>query len=87
MNFTHDFAEAAIISNDSDLAEAVRIVTQEEGCPVKVINPHRHSRVSRELCAVSSSQMDSINTSVLRACQFPSTMKDSVGLFSKPPTW
>lgn len=85
--FLHEFTEAAIISNDSDLAEAVRIVARECGCPVKVINPHRHSRVSRELCDVSTSQMDTINTSALRASQFPATMTDSVGVFSKPPTW
>ena len=85
--FTRDFSEAAIISNDSDLAEAVRIVTQEGQCAVKVVNPHRHNRISRELCAVSSSHMANINPSVLRSCQFPTTLIDSVGTFCKPPTW
>ena len=85
--FVHDFTEAVIISNDSDLAEAVRIVASEGCCPVKVINPHRHNRISRELCTVSSSQMASINSSALRACQFSSSMTDSVGVFSKPPSW
>ncbi len=69
--FTRDFSEAAIISNDSDLAEAVRIVTQEGQCAVKVVNPHRHNRISRELCAVSSSHMANINPSVRVRVSFP----------------
>jgi len=85
--FVRDFTEAAIISNDSDLAEALKIVATEAHCPVKVINPHRFNPISRELCAVSSSHMATINSSVLRACQFSSTLTDSIGTFSKPQSW
>lgn len=35
-----DFEVAIVISNDSDLVEPVRIVTQELGLQVGILNPH-----------------------------------------------
>ena len=35
-----DYEVAAVISNDSDLVEPVRIVTQELGLSVGILNPH-----------------------------------------------
>jgi hypothetical protein len=34
------FEVAVLITNDSDLAEPVRIVAQELGLPVGILNPH-----------------------------------------------
>ena len=36
------FQVAVLITNDSDLAEPVRIVRQELNLPVGVLNPHQH---------------------------------------------
>jgi hypothetical protein len=39
------FEVAVLVTNDSDLAEPVRIVAQEIGLPVGLLNPHQfHSR-------------------------------------------
>src|SRR6266849_3746427 len=40
--FQKRFELAVLITNDSDLAEPVRIVTKELGMPVGILNPHEH---------------------------------------------
>jgi uncharacterized LabA/DUF88 family protein len=46
---TKKFEVAVLITNDSDLAEPVRIVTQELSLPVDILNPHQfHSRELRQ---------------------------------------
>ncbi len=43
--YSKRFEMAVLVSNDSDLAEPVRIVAQEIGLPVGLLNPHQfHSR-------------------------------------------
>jgi len=43
------FELAVLITNDSDLAEPVRIVVQEIGLPIGILNPHQfHSRELRQ---------------------------------------
>jgi len=42
-----------IVTNDSDLAEPVRIVAQELGLPVGLLNPHQfHSRELRQYATI-----------------------------------
>lgn len=45
--FRKQFEVAVLITNDSDLAEPVRIVAQELHMPVGILNPHQHH--SKEL--------------------------------------
>ena len=85
--FINDCDDAAVISNDSDLTEAIRIAVQDCGKTVTVINPHRSNRASRQLCDVATSAMSRINRSVLSACQFPLSLTDATGTFSKPREW
>ena len=85
--FENDFDEAVVISNDSDLTVPVEIVVKDYGKPVKVINPHRKKYLSHELKGVASSCIYSINMSAYGKSQFPPTMTDSNGTFSKPATW
>jgi len=85
--FMRDFDEAVVVSNDSDLCEAVRIVVQDGGCHVTTVNPHRRNRASRELMAVSTSTIHRINPSVIRRSQFPEQLKDAVGTFHRPASW
>jgi uncharacterized LabA/DUF88 family protein len=40
--FRAAFQVAVLITNDSDLAEPVRIVRQELNLPVGILNPHQH---------------------------------------------
>lgn len=76
---------AVIVSNDSDLVEPVKIVCQELKRPVGILNPiPRHP--SHEL-RKHATFVKPIRKGVLAASQFPSTLKDSTGVFSKPSTW
>lgn len=82
--FRNDCDVAVIISNDSDLREPVRIVTQELGKKVGVINPHKHP--SRELVQYATF-VKQIRQGVLRASQFPASLTDQNGTFHKPQSW
>lgn len=79
------FELALIISNDSDLTEAIRIVKNEVGKVVGVYTPHRN-RPSVQLKKVASFFRE-IKTSHLRDSQFPTTLTDARGTFSKPSAW
>jgi len=61
--FRKEFAAAVLITNDSDLQEPVRIVRQELGLPVGILNPHK--RASRVL-ARQASFVKQIRKGVLR---------------------
>jgi hypothetical protein len=82
--FLKKFEVAALISNDSDLAEPVRIVSQELTLPVCIINPHQHH--SRELQRYAM-LVKRVRQGHLFASQFPSIVTDRKGRFSKPPSW
>ncbi len=66
--FRGEFEVAVLITNDSDLKEPVRIVRQELGFPVGIVNPHRHA--SRAL-AKEASFVKQIRKGVLKNSQFP----------------
>jgi hypothetical protein len=52
--FLKNFEIAVLITNDSDLAEPVRIVRYDLGLPVGILNPHQaHSSVLKELATFS----------------------------------
>jgi uncharacterized LabA/DUF88 family protein len=79
------FEAAAIISNDSDLVEAVRIVKEEVGKIVGVFTPHPE-RPSAELKKTASFFRE-IQTKHLRNCLFPDPITDAKGTFHKPTGW
>jgi len=85
--FDNDFDEAVIISNDSDLALPIEMVTTKFGKVVRIINPHPKRKLSGDLIKVASSYMRTINKKVLADCQFPPTLTDSQGTFTKPAAW
>ena len=85
--FNNDFDEAVVISNDSDLASPIEKVISQFRKAVGVINPHPKWRISGHLIGVASFHMRTINKKVLATCQFPTTLTDSQGTFSKPATW
>ena len=85
--FKNDFDEAAVISNDSDLTTPIEIVVKDFGKPVTIINPHKKAFLSHQLISVASDYRQTINMSAYRDSQFPPTMTDSNGTFSKPTTW
>lgn len=75
---------AVLITNDSDLFEPARIVRDELGLRVGIVNPHPHR--SRKLAQVSTFYRQ-VRTGVLAASQFPSTLRDAAGTFHKPAVW
>ena len=89
--FDNDFDEAVVISNDSDLVLPIEMVTTKFGKTVVVINPtsdrRRARKMNKELHRVSSDYIWMINKKVLANCQFPATLADLRGTFSKPAEW
>jgi hypothetical protein len=79
------FEAAAVISNDSDLKEAVRIVRREVGKIVGVFTPHR-DRHSLQL-KKTARFCRGIRVEVLRASLFPDELTDAKGVFRKPAGW
>jgi len=83
--FRGNFDVAAVLSNDSDLVEPVRIVTQTLGKPVGLLSP-----VSNPTPALraASTFIVHIHPSDLGTCQFPNPVIRADGsTVSKPSTW
>jgi hypothetical protein len=75
---------AVLVTNDSDLLSAIRIVQEDLGLKVGILNPQQHpSRVLQREALF----MKQIRPGVLAASQFPDQMQDSRGAFHKPPEW
>ncbi len=75
---------AVVVSNDSDLAEPVRVAQAEAGVRVGIINPHPAKYRSRRLQGTFFKQL---RPNVLGQCQLPSTLHDDEGAITKPPSW
>jgi hypothetical protein len=79
------FSEALVISNDSDLKEAVRIATKEAGRTVRVLSPDLTQ--SNALKAVATSA-DTLNTKLFKQCLFPEKLTNAAGvIISRPVAW
>jgi hypothetical protein len=76
---------AAVVSNDSDLCEPIRIVQQELHRPVAILNPH--PRPSQALLNLRPAFVRSIRSGPLSASQFPDRMTDARGKFTRPAAW
>ena len=79
------FDVAVVVSNDSDLAEPIRMVRQRFGKAVGLLG-HRSVRVSGKLKPLASF-IRSFPTSALLTAQFPQQITDGNGTFSKPNQW
>ena len=83
--FEGNFDVAAVISNDSDLVEPIRIVTQVLGKPVGLLSPVNNP--NPELSRVSSF-IRRISVSDLAASQFPDMLTRPDGTkIHRPPSW
>lgn len=82
--YSKRFEVAVLVTNDSDLAEPVRIVPQELGLPVGILNPHQlHSRALRQYATF----LKRIPQGDLATSQFPRTLTDRKRAFAKPTGW
>jgi uncharacterized LabA/DUF88 family protein len=82
--FQNLYDVAVVVSNDSDLLLPIEVVKVELGKPVGVFNPHQKpsSRLRR-----SASFYKQIRKGVLGVSQFPTTLRDRQGSFTKPAGW
>ena len=82
--FNKDCEAALIVSNDSDLLEPIRIARRSFGLTVGLACPHLKpaKRLTEEADFIRP-----IRKGVLKASQFPPTMTDSRGKFTKPKSW
>lgn len=84
--YRRDFELAVVISNDSDLVEAVRLVRKELRLRVGILNPHPRRKRSITLSKVATFVRE-VDEQALQSSQFPSTLPDSNGIITKPPGW
>jgi uncharacterized LabA/DUF88 family protein len=77
------FDVAAVISNDTDLVEPIRIVTQKRGKKVILVSPGPWNS-AQKLVEVASS-VRHINPSILKDSQFPATIPGTE--IRRPDSW
>ena len=75
---------AVVISNDSDLAEPVRIAQAECGIAVGVVNPHPAKHRSRKIEPTFFKQLRPVTVA---QCQLPPALHDAQGAIHKPEGW
>lgn len=85
--FEGRYDTAIVVSNDSDLTTPIEIVVSRLGKTVIAVNPYRANRQISELRRAASRFVPQINASVLRSSQFPNTLTDARGRFTRPRTW
>jgi len=82
----NEFESALIISNDSDLREAIIVVKDELKKDIIIANPHLwHSTVAASELSKLNLQKRKISESQLKACQLPDPIPGTT--ISKPPEW
>ena len=78
---------AVVVSNDSDLAEAIRVAQKELGIQVGLINPHMRKHRSRELHELPCQFFRQIPKQSLADAQLPDVVRDAHGEIRKPKGW
>ena len=84
--FNGEYEQAAIVSNDADLAGAMRYVRDGLGRRVTLVNPDSRNTSPRDLAAAAT-YVKRLWNSHLRRSQFSDTLTDEVGVISKPTGW
>lgn len=82
--YKKEFEIAVMVTNDSDLLEPLKIVKDQLGLPVGILNPQKHPSFHLKQHATF---MKTLRTGVLRASQFPNSLSDANGIFHKPLVW
>jgi uncharacterized LabA/DUF88 family protein len=85
--FDGDYEAAVVVSNDSDLAEPIRLVRKKFNKKVVALMPCNNGRrMSVELKKVASKAIN-IDPTHIAASQFPDQLSDARGLIHKPSGW
>jgi uncharacterized LabA/DUF88 family protein len=84
--FRGAFDKAVVVSNDTDLCEPVRMVVQDLGLPVLVVNPRGHRQPAAALKKVASATRR-VRIAAVAGAQMPVTLTDAHGTITKPAGW
>jgi uncharacterized LabA/DUF88 family protein len=84
--FQNEYDGAAVVTNDSDLAEPIRIVRDILAKRVEVLDPCGDGRTSAELARVATFYKP-VRLGAISASLFPDALTDAKGTFHKPPSW
>ena len=87
--YERDYEQALVISNDSDLALPIRMVRDRLNLPVGVVNPNtsRSSQLVPVELREAATFLRQIRLNALRDSQFPDSLTDDTGVFTKPAVW
>jgi hypothetical protein len=79
------FSKALVITNDSDLCEPIKIVTQDIGLPVAVYSPALKVNYALRCVATTAAPLD---LKLLKYCLLPDQLVTPAGIpISKPAEW
>lgn len=82
--YDNAFEIAVVVSNDSDLLEPIRLVSHRFKKPVGLLNPQKNPS---QVLLPQVAFIKQIRAGVLAKSQFPPTLTDAHGSFSKPVSW
>lgn len=82
--FKDRFDRAVIVSNDSDLAEPIRLVKEEFSKEIAIINPR--TRFARSLTDIADFERR-VRIGHLKSSQLPDELTDTQGSIAKPKGW
>ena len=78
---------AVVVSNDSDLAQAIDVAQSQLGIKVGIINPHPRNRRSHKLHGLNCLFYKQVPRQLLAQAQLPSVVHGSKGPIRKPQSW
>ena len=84
--FNGEYEQAVVVSNDADFAGAMRYVRDGLGRRVTLVNPDARTSSPRDLAAAAT-YVKRLWRSHLRRSGFPDTLRDEVGVITKPRGW
>ncbi len=85
--FRGQYDVAIVVTNDSDLAEPVRMVRQELGLRAEVLCPNLKGGKRSWALKQAADDMRLMRESYVKYSQFPNELRDDDGEFSKPIAW
>ena len=84
--FDREYEQAVVVSNDADFAGAMRYVRDDMGLRVTLVNPDPRNASPRQLTDAAI-YIKRLWKSHLRRSLLPDTLKDEVGVITKPMGW
>ena len=85
--FRGDAEVFVVISNDSDFMAPIRVVLDELGLRVGLINPQPVEKRSRALLSCHPTFFKQIRQGALASSQFPNEVQAATGLVKRPIGW